>query len=162
MSFTSRDLRNAFGLFPTGIAVVTALDKDELIGITVNSFTSVSLEPPLVSFNIAQSLRSFEIFSRLKEFNINLLMRDQHHLSTRFAQAGTDKWSNVEYHFNDSGHPVLVPNLAVFHCSRYALYEAGDHRIVIGRVDAFDTNDQGDPLVYYRGAYNHLGDPKAL
>lgn len=157
MSFSPRDFRNALGRFPTGIAVITAMDgQGKRIGITVNSFVSVSLDPPLISFNIARTLASFEAISKLDGFNVNLLMDDQREVSNRFAQAGADKWRDVSYHLNDAGHPVITPSMATFHCSRYAIYEAGDHRIVVGRVTALEVDESATPLVFYRGAYSHL------
>jgi flavin reductase (DIM6/NTAB) family NADH-FMN oxidoreductase RutF len=158
-SFTSRAFRNALGLFPTGVTVVTARGRDgRQIGITVNSFTSVSLDPPLISFNLARSLLSLEELLQVESFVVNVLTDSQRHLSLRFACGNSDKWACASSRPGRAvADPVLVPHLAAFECSRYAVYEAGDHVIVLGRVLHFEIDEAAAPLVFFRGHYRGVG-----
>jgi 3-hydroxy-9,10-secoandrosta-1,3,5(10)-triene-9,17-dione monooxygenase reductase component len=156
--FSGREFRNALGMFPTGVAVITSRVPDgKLIGITVNSFTSVSLDPPLVSFNVAKSLGSFDDLMQLDTFVVNLLAESQSGVSSGFARANSDKWACSDSRTGLTGNPVLLPHLAVFECERYAVHEAGDHMIVLGRVVHFEVNEQEAPLVFFRGRYRAMG-----
>src|SRR4051794_30951248 len=94
--FSERDFRDSLGLFPTGIAIATASDAEERAGITINSFASVSMAPPLVLFSVSRALRSYHVFERAPGFTINVLRKDQRDLSTRFARPGADKWSGLD------------------------------------------------------------------
>jgi len=159
MDFSPRELRNALGLFPTGVAVVTGYTASRVpIGITVNSFTSVSLDPPLISFNAAKSLGCLEHLLRMETFVVNLLTETQSTVSTRFARANSDKWADAVCRYGQTENPILVPHLAMFECTRYAVHEAGDHLIIIGRVLHFEIEEQETPLVFFRGAYRRVGD----
>jgi len=157
MSFTPREFRNALGLFPTGVAVVTALNGDGAkVGITVNSFTSVSLEPPLVSVNLSKHIASYADLLSAKYFTINVLKKSQHQLSSQFARAHTDKWADVDFYLNEYQAPVLQHMLATFECEHYSTVDAGDHAILLGRVLNFDAEPESNPLLFYRGAYHEL------
>lgn len=157
--FTSQIFRRALAYFPTGVSVVAARTGDGApIGVTVNSFSSVSLEPPLVSVNLAKSLRSFPNFENASHFAINVLGQDQHEISSIFARAGHDKWANIDLHRGPAGSPMIRPNLAAFECESYARYEAGDHVIFVGRVIHIEVNDKTDPLVFFRSTYRRLSD----
>lgn len=154
MQFSQRSFRDALGLFPTGVAVVTARGADgEKIGVTVNSFTSVSLEPPLVSFNLAKGVRSLDALSALPAFAVNLLREDQPEVSQRFARSGADKWGETGHRSGETASPILEPNVAVFECAPYAFHEAGDHVIVVARVLGFESSSDVAPLVFFRGSY---------
>lgn len=156
-SFTPRQLRSALGLFPTGVTVVTALSPaGRRIGITVNSFTSVSLDPPLVSFNLARSLGSLRELLDAQTYVINVLTAAQAEISSSFARAETDKWACAACQIAPSGNPILMPHVAYFECSRHAMHEAGDHLIFLGRVTGFEINEQETPLVFFRGQYRSL------
>ena len=158
MDFSAREFRNALGMFPTGVAVITArAPTGRPIGITVNSFTSVSLDPPLISFNLAKTLASFEELCQCETFVVNLLTEEQSTVSTGFARANTDKWACANSRIGHTENPVLVPHLAVFECARFAIHEAGDHLIVIGRVLRFEINEDAAPLVFFRGRYRGVG-----
>jgi flavin reductase (DIM6/NTAB) family NADH-FMN oxidoreductase RutF len=160
LSFSPREFRDALGLFPTGVSVVTACAPDgRQVGITVNSFTSVSLDPPLVSFNLARSLASLPDLLRAETFVVNLLTEGQSTVSQGFARALSDKWSGARARAGVTGNPVLEPRLAAFECARYATHEAGDHVIVVGRVLHFDIDDREAPLVFFRGRYRSIGAP---
>jgi len=155
--FTSQIFRRALAYFPTGVSVVATWDGDGApIGVTVNSFSSVSLEPPLVSVNLAKSLRSFPNFEKASHFSINILGQDQHEISSIFARAGDDKWANIKPHRGPAGSPLIRPNLAAFECESYARHEGGDHVIFVGRVVHIEANDNIDPLVFFRSSYRRL------
>ncbi len=153
-----REFRRALALFPTGVAVVTTLAPDRRkIGVTVNSFTSVSLAPPLISFNLAKSLRSIADWLQADEFAVNLLRHNQASLSDGFAGALSDKWSLAESVAGATSSPILTSNLATFECEKFACYEVGDHFIMIGRVIHFRAENDEEPLVFYRGTYCRVG-----
>lgn len=156
-SFTPRQFRSALGLFPTGVTVVTALSPaGSRIGITVNSFTSVSLDPPLILFNLARDLWSLGDLLEAGSFVVNVLTAEQVETSSSFARAATDKWTSAACRVAPSGNPILIPHLAYFECVRHAVYEAGDHVIFLGRVATFEINEQETPLVFFRGQYRSL------
>lgn len=154
-SFSSREFRDALGLFPTGVVVVTTTDAvGRPVGITVNSFASVSLTPPLVLFSVGRTLRSFETFAAAPGFTINLLGEDQAELSNRFARAGEDKWRDVDGRPGRLGGRVIEPNLAAFDCRTHARYEGGDHLIIVGEELAIEYGTKDRPLVFFRGRYH--------
>lgn len=154
---TARALRDVLGSFPTGVVVVTATGADgERYGVTVSSFNSVSLAPPLVLFSLSRGLLSLPGLLRAEAFAINVLRDDQANVSTRFATALAVKWQEVEFRPGASGSPVLVPALAVLECVPYAQYDGGDHIIVVGRVTHMEVDAGRHPLVFYRGRYHAL------
>ena len=156
MSIDQRELRNAFGCFATGITVVTTKDRSGTpVGITANSFSSLSLDPPLVLFCVDSSINSFEAFESCRNFCVNILRDSQQDLSDNFARSSPDKWDGVEYHQGENGCPILGDPLALLECTKHGMYEGGDHLIVVGRVTRI-TYDDGLPLVYYKGAYAGL------
>ncbi len=158
--FTAREFRDALGLFPTGVAVVTALSgAGEKLGVTVSSFSSVSLDPPLVSFGLAKSAHSFDDWVAAPHFAINVLTEEQEHLSTKFARALSDKWSGLSPRRGTAAEvPLLDEALAWFECAKFAQHDAGDHLIVLGRILSFArTPHEGRrPLVFFRSAYHRL------
>jgi flavin reductase (DIM6/NTAB) family NADH-FMN oxidoreductase RutF len=150
-------LRRAFGCFATGITVVTALSNHgRRLGITANSFSSVSLNPPLISVNLGRHLRSLAELLEAQAFAVNLLSSDQEHLSSRFARAHDDKWTGVEHNVAENGSPIIKGRLACFECSHYAQHIAGDHVILLGEVIRYEAEDAIEPLVYFRGGYRRL------
>ena len=157
MSFSPRQLRSALGMFPTGVTIVTARTPEgRRIGVTVNSFTSVSLEPPLISFCLAKSLGSLPELLQVDSFVVNVLTQAQSELSTCFARAATDKWARADSRDGHTENPILEPNLAFFECARYAVHEAGDHLIFLGQVLRFEINEREEPLVFFRGQYRRI------
>jgi 3-hydroxy-9,10-secoandrosta-1,3,5(10)-triene-9,17-dione monooxygenase reductase component len=161
MSFTSREFRDALGLFATGIAVVTASGADgQLAGVTVNSFTSVSLDPPLVLVSLARTIRSFEIFAAAKHFAVSLLREEQRHLSTMFASTNADKFAGPHHRPGTLSCPIIHPNLVAFECETYARHDGGDHELLLGRVIRLEPAQMTPPrpLVYFRGQYRELSD----
>jgi flavin reductase (DIM6/NTAB) family NADH-FMN oxidoreductase RutF len=159
MTIDPRVFRNTLGRFATGVTVVTALSPPgEPIGITVNSFNSVSLDPPLILFSIDRAAGSFLVFRDARHYVVNMLGEGQRELSRRFAQPIPDKWNGVPYATWASGAPVLEGCLANLECAREVVHEGGDHIILIGRVLKIAHAEGGRPLLYYRGAYRGLGE----
>ncbi|WP_413991856.1 flavin reductase family protein [Labrys okinawensis] len=156
--------RGALGLFATGVTVVTASHPEAgLIGITANSFSSVSLDPPLVLFSIANTARSLSAFLEAPGFCVNVLRKDQRALSVRFARQGSNKsggnkWEGVDYTPGRFGAPILPNTMAAFDCLHHAQYEGGDHRIIVGRVVDMEHNVEGEPLLFFGGRYRALGE----
>ena len=148
-----REFRDALGSFPTGVAVVTASDgAGGHVGVTANSFNSVSLDPPLVLWSLAKTSRSRDAFHQAGWFAINILCAAQVDLSRRFATSGTDKFADVETVPGLGGVALLPGSAARFQCRTYAVYEGGDHEIFVGEVVDFDYSGRA-PLVFHRGAY---------
>ena len=151
-----RELRNALGRFATGIAVVMAGDDEGLMGVTVNSFSAVSLDPPLILFCMARKLLSLSRFEKVDAYSVNILLEDQEDVSNRFATAGEDKFAGTSWEHGPSGAPRLMPAHAVFECVPYAHYDGGDHVIFVGRVVHMHAEGEEPPLLYYRGRYRVL------
>jgi flavin reductase (DIM6/NTAB) family NADH-FMN oxidoreductase RutF len=156
-NLTPQRLRQAFGTFATGIAVVGARAVDgSLVGMTANSFSSVSLAPPLVMFCPARSARAFDVYNATRFFSASVLRRDGRAVSERFAQAGAGKWQGVKHRIGEHGVPLLEGALATFECEVEARHDAGDHLIVLGRVLSVDVPEEADPLVFFRSHYREL------
>ncbi|EJW13547.1 Nitrilotriacetate monooxygenase component B [Rhodovulum sp. PH10] len=151
--------REALGRFPTGVAVVTACAADgEPIGMTINSFSSVSLDPPLVLFSIARRAKSFAAWQAVSHYAVNVLAEDQEALSNRFAKAGPDRFADLAVEAGPHGLPLFRGALAVLVCEAHARYDGGDHEIFLGRVTALSTAEPagGAPLVFFSGRYRRL------
>ena len=146
-------LREALGNFVTGVTVVTTRNGDELHGLTANSFTSVSLDPPLVLFSLSRTADCFDAFEQTDAFAINVLRADQETLSSRFATKDIDKWSGVEWRSGHGECPLLDGAIATFECRVTARHEGGDHVIYVGEVIQFDHCPEWDPLAFFRGRY---------
>ena len=148
-----RALRDAFGAFMTGVTVVTAHDADgNPLGFTANSFTSVSLDPPLVLVCLANSSRNYDALSQAKGFAVNILAETQVDVSNTFARPVEDRFAAVDWRPGPYGSPVFDGVSAWFDCSMFNTVEAGDHLILIGKVEAFE-NTPHPGLGYARGAY---------
>lgn len=151
--------RQALGCFATGVTVITAQGPDGApVGITANSFNSVSMDPPLILFSLSRQSYSLRAFLDSQTFAVNVLREDQRELSERFAKAQTDKWAEVGYDIWDTGCPILHDALAKFECRLRHTYEGGDHIIFVGKVIRFEYDPNGRPLVYYRGVYRAMPD----
>jgi flavin reductase (DIM6/NTAB) family NADH-FMN oxidoreductase RutF len=146
-------IRKALGTFATGVTVITTRVGGELHGLTANSFTSVSLEPPVLLFCIGRARRCYEAFARTGSFSINVLNAGQRGLSDRFATSGADKWRELDYVDDGFGNVMFPDAAAVFSCAKREMIEAGDHMIVLGEVLRFQENAGVDPLVYCRSRY---------
>ena len=152
-----RDLRRAFGAFATGVTIVTtADDKGAPWGFTANSFTSVSLDPPLALVCLAKTAGSFAVFERTERFAVNILSEQQRDASVAFASLGADKFSAVKWGVKATGSPVIDGVVAWLDCATHELVDAGDHIVLIGRVVDYDYNAE-PPLGYCRGAYVSFG-----
>ncbi|EKV31612.1 Flavin reductase-like protein [Caenispirillum salinarum AK4] len=153
MSIDERSFRKALGCFPSGVAVVTTTDAaGRPVGVTVSSFTSLSLHPPLVLFCLDRNTRNIDAF-RDGGFSVNVLREDQREVSIRFASRRDDKFEGLAVTPGTTGAPVLPDSLAVLDCVVESVAEGGDHLIFIGKVERVDYQAGGQPLVYFRGAY---------
>ncbi|MBF2714129.1 alpha/beta fold hydrolase [Agrobacterium vitis] len=156
----SRTLRNAMGCFATGITIITALRSDSTpIGLTANSFTSVSLDPPLLLVCIAKSSSNLVTFEQTDSFAVNVLHIGQQPTSNLFTSKSGDRFSHVEWRVGESGAPILPKSLASIECSTHARYDGGDHIILVGKVERATFDPRRDPLLYFSGKYRrlHLG-----
>ena len=152
----TRAFRRCLGRFATGVTVVTCCNRDgKPRGITANSFSSVSLEPPLVLWNIAKVSNSLEAFLTAKHFAINVLSSAQEALSTHFARSDHTLFDTVEYRLSEDGAPILPGTIATFECRTQDVHDCGDHYIIVGEVTAFSATD-GDPLLFWSGAYRRI------
>jgi flavin reductase (DIM6/NTAB) family NADH-FMN oxidoreductase RutF len=152
------EFKDALGCFATGITIVTALGpRGEPIGITANSFNSVSLDPPLILFSLNRRAYSLRAFLSTQTFAVNILREGQEELSDRFATALEDKWSGIEYESWDTGCPILMDTLAGFECKIRHTYHGGDHVIFVGEVLRLRNDPEGRPLLFYRGQYRGIG-----
>ena len=151
------DLRRAFGSFATGVTIVTTTDKaGDVYGFTANSFTSVSLDPPLLLVNIAKSSYGLEVFTNADRFAVNILAEKQRNLSNVFASQGIDKFEEVDWTAKTTGSPIFDDVIGWFDCASYQQVDAGDHVILIGRVLDYGYNADS-PLGFCRGAYVSFG-----
>lgn len=155
----ARRFRDVLGRFASGVTVVAGVSNGEPVGMTCQSFSSVSLDPPLVLFIPAKSSRAWPLIQRSGRFCVNFLAADQADLSNTMASRGTDKFADVKWTpAPETGSPMLEGALAHLDCVIHAVHEAGDHYVVIGRVLDLVTDpstDQAelDPLLFYRGKY---------
>jgi len=148
-----RALRDAFGAFLTGVTIVTSTDKQgKPIGFTANSFSSVSLEPPLLSICLAKTASSYSVFNQTSHFAVNILAEDQKALSNTFARPSEDRFANVNWQLSENNNPLLAGTAAWFDCVVYQRVDAGDHLLLLGEVNAF-ANSGKTGLGYARGAY---------
>lgn len=155
-------LRRVLGRFATGVAVIAAdTPTNGLIGMTVSSFNTVSLDPPLVLFSVARKAFGLPPLLKTRNFSINILGREHVEVSNRFARAGGDKWSDTAARRTANDTPILEGAIAAFECTHYAQYDGGDHVIVTARVLAFHCQheEQHDPLLFYCGRYHAVGHP---
>jgi flavin reductase (DIM6/NTAB) family NADH-FMN oxidoreductase RutF len=163
--FSSRQFRDTLSLFASGVVVVTSIARSgERLGLTVSSFSSLSLEPPLILFSINRNAKSFPAWRAAKHFAVNVLAEHQSALSTRFARALSDKWADLDFGRDQYGSPTLPGALAVLSCSSYEKLDGGDHMILVGRVDALATSSSSDPrpLIFFAGAYRRLDSEFAI
>ena len=156
----ARRFRDVLSQFASGVTVVTAMSGGEPVGMTCQSFSSVSLEPPLVTFIPARTSRAWPLIQRSGKFCVNVLAADQDWLSNQMASRGADKFAGVDWVPTEAtGSPLLRGTIAHLDCSIHAVHEAGDHFIVIGRVLALETGDVDDPLLFFRGRYTTTEKP---
>ena len=156
-SVTADDFRRACGRFATGITVASVTDPQGMPhGLTVNSFTSVSLQPPLILFALSHSASVFDAFRDAQYFAINVLSSHQRELSDRFARKGEDRFDGLEWHTGETGVPLLDHTVAEIECQVRYRFPAGDHDLLVGEMVRAVVHE-GDPLVYFGGRYRKLG-----
>lgn len=157
-----RSLRDAFGQFATGVTVVTTVDKQgKPVGLTANSFASVSLEPALVSWCVDKSSTRFNEFAEADYFSISVLTAEQQEVSNLFASRSWDEtvFDDVEWSKGHHGVPQLPNCMARFHCKTAHTYEGGDHLIIVGEVEDYDREEVVDhqaPLLFLQGEYRQV------
>jgi len=156
--FDSRDLRHAFGMFPTGVTIVTTCTSEgRPIGLTCNSFSSVSLKPPLVLWSLSLYSPNLQVFLQSPYFAVNILACDQLELSRRFATRMVDRFAGINWMAGEGEIPLIPEAAAQIECRNETRHYSGDHVILIGQVTKYVYRDV-EPLVFARGLYRSLGD----
>ncbi|MFP3849002.1 flavin reductase family protein [Pseudomonas sp. W5-01] len=150
--------REALGHYASGITVISSHVDGEPIGFTCQSFYSVSMSPPLVSFSVMSSSASYPKIRRAGRFAVNILSGEQVDISNQFARRGTNKWHGVDWQESPLGNPIIAGSLHWLDCEIHAEHAAGDHVIVIGEVKAMNLQQAtaGQPLLYFKGQYRNL------
>jgi flavin reductase (DIM6/NTAB) family NADH-FMN oxidoreductase RutF len=152
--FSQDDFRAALGQFTTGVTIVTALDaQGKLVGLTANSFNSVSLSPPLVLWSLGRHSSSMAGFLSATSYAVNVLAADQRTLAERFASKGVDRFEGVRWRAGLTGAPVIDGAVAVFECSHRSQHDEGDHVIFVGQVQHCSRRLGVSPLVYHGGRF---------
>lgn len=149
--------RQVCGHFPTGVAVITAVDGGEPVGLAANSFTSLSIDPPLVLFCAGKTSTTWPRIEAAGSYAVNVLAADQEGVSRGFAAKEGDRFEGVGWREGATGSPILVGALAFLDCTIEAQYDGGDHVIVVGRVVELGVEREAEPLLFFRGGYADLG-----
>ena len=153
-SFSSREFRAALGMFATGVTIVTTRTEDGTpVGLTANSFNSVSLEPPLVLWSLSQAAASLAAFRAGSHYAINVLAADQRELAERFATKGTDRWRGLDCLPGAGGAPLIAGAAATFECFNRSRYDEGDHVIFVGEVERCTWRPGASPLLFHGGRF---------
>lgn len=153
-NFSSAEFRTALGMFATGVTIVTArTQQGDLVGLTANSFNSVSLTPPLVLWSLARAAGSMAAFQAGSHYAINILGADQQDLARQFASQGIDRFKGVSHHCGVSGAPLLDGVVATFECFNRSRYQEGDHVIFVGEVEHCSHQAGASPLLYHGGKF---------
>ncbi|MEO7243650.1 MAG: flavin reductase family protein [Rubrivivax sp.] len=153
-SFSTHDFRAALGMFATGVTIVTARGSDGApVGLTANSFNSVSLEPPLVLWSLARSAGSMPAFESGSHYAINILAAEQHALAERFASKSVDRFADLAFSEGAGGAPIIEGAVAVFECFNRSRYDEGDHVIFVGEVERCSSRPGAQPLIFHGGRY---------
>jgi len=151
------EFRSVLGNFATGLTIVTAMTDDGPVGFTCQSFSSLSLDPPLVLLCVSNTSSTWPRIRADGRFCINVLAAHQHQLSTKFARSRSDKFSGVDFRLSPNGSPTLPGAAAWIECQLEAEHEGGDHTIVVGAVLNLGANEGADPLLFHRGRYSKAG-----
>lgn len=153
----SEEFKAAVGKFPTGVTVVSTFFDDKLWGFTANSFTSVSLEPRLISFCLDKEASSFPVFKETSYFSVSVLSSNQSDISKHFASRISDKFRSIEYEIGEySNSPLISGAISFIECKKYNQFECGDHFIFIGEVGKAVIDETKSPLLYYAKSYTGL------
>ena len=157
MSFDGRAFRDALGSFATGVCVITVNpDNEPAFGMTVNSFASVSLDPPLVLWSLQNDSECFPAFESNENFAVNILAANQQDLSNLYAKKGDHVLAQEHFELSEAGNPVINGAVTTFECKVWARYPGGDHVILVGEVIAMNTNAEKQPLLFNCGKYREL------
>lgn len=157
MGVDEKQFRSALGRFATGVCVVSSFDsRGRPIGMTINSFSSVSLTPSLVQWSISNKSYTYSIFSGLESYSISFLSESQKDISSRYAKPGDHIMLPGDYLVSPNGIPFVKDALAYIECTAWQTYTAGDHDIVIAAVEDIYSSHDENPLVYYQGRYRSL------
>jgi flavin reductase (DIM6/NTAB) family NADH-FMN oxidoreductase RutF len=158
ITFDAKAFRKALGSYGTGVAIVTACDQSgSKIGMTINSFASVSLNPPLILWSVQNDSPSSQGFRNADHFAVTILSAEQQNIASQFARSAGDKFADMDFTINDKGVPLLDGGLAQFECRTYARYPGGDHDILVGEVLHFRSSS-GAALGFLAGRFVSLGD----
>lgn len=152
----SMSLRRALGQFCSGITVVASVVDSIPIGLTCQSFFSLSLEPPLVALAASKSSTSFPLVRARRLFSVNVLADHQRAVSAALAHTGVDKWAGIEWHAGRHGQPILPGSLVSLECRLETVHETGDHYLVVGEVLDLNLGERAQPLLYFRGEYREV------
>jgi flavin reductase (DIM6/NTAB) family NADH-FMN oxidoreductase RutF len=157
MSIDGREFRDALGCFATGVCVITASpEAHEPFGMTVNSFASVSLDPPMILWSLQNNSEMFDAWEKTTHFAVNILRKDQREMANQYARKGDHALAPDHFELADTGIPVLPDSLVSFECELGATHPGGDHTILIGNVLAMNNRENGEPLLFCSGAYREL------
>jgi flavin reductase (DIM6/NTAB) family NADH-FMN oxidoreductase RutF len=156
MDIDGLELRDALGRFATGVCVITTNQEQKPIGMTVNSFASVSLDPPLVLWSLQNNSDVYRAFSAPAHFAINILSKDQQDLSNLYARKGDHLLQEDHYRIGKYGSPIIRNALTTLECELEITHEGGDHLIIVGRVRDMHTRPTGNPLLFFSGSYREL------
>lgn len=148
--------RRALGKFPTGVCIVTARVGGEALGMTMSSFNSLSLDPPLVLFSIDRRAKGLPLWEQAEGYAVHVLSETQQDLSNRFARPAANKWEGLPFRDGLFDAPILSGAAALFECRAYARHDGGDHRLFIGEVERFSADPDRRPLVFAQGRYAAL------
>ena len=155
----SMELRNTFGKYATGVAVITCqVEGQAPMGMTINSFSSLSLDPPLMLWSLQKNSDMYDAIMASPRFAVNILAADQQHLSRQYAKKNEHALHEKHYHLSDAGRALLNGCLVSLECDMETHYEGGDHLILVGRIQAISNISDGEPLLFFGGGYRQLAE----
>lgn len=158
MTTNTTELRNTLGKFATGVCVVTTEGPNGPIGMTINSFSSLSLDPALLLWSIQKNSDCFPSFDAAKGYAISVLTDEQMDISNKYASRGDHLLDSDDFIQGKTGQFILKNAVATFECSVWAKYEGGDHVILVGQVEEFSSTDDQEPILFYSGGYRTLAE----
>jgi 3-hydroxy-9,10-secoandrosta-1,3,5(10)-triene-9,17-dione monooxygenase reductase component len=156
VTFDSSEFRRILGHYPTGVCAVTAMEESAPLGMVVGSFTSVSLDPPLVAFFADRNSRSWARIEAAGRFCVNVLGEHQREICRALASRAQNKFDGVSYRQSSTGLPIIEEAIAWIDCDLHAVHEAGDHLIALGKVHSLDIAHPGRPLLFFQGGYGRF------
>jgi len=159
MKISNEDFKRCLGSFASGVTIVTMIDaSNDPQGVTISSFSSLSLEPPMVTFNLGKSSYLHNRIINSDAFAVNILSQGQAALSRKFSESGADRWSGINFAKGLHGCPMLEGASASIECLTGKIYDGGDHSIITGQVVSLQYAQESRPLIYYMGSYYYLGE----